>query len=138
MTSDEVLKTIITTAVTTGALTSANIATRGNVDNVIEYDNAYYNSTQLSNGQKLVMLANLNTSEIFKNFERQFITDKSKLSEVEKSVSLIKNYLDKIPNKEQYTLNTQTKAVSLLYEIDKKENNLINQMKYLNQKFKQK
>ena len=124
MTSDDVLKTIITTAVTTGALSSANIATRGNVDNIIKYDNAYYNSTQLSNGQKLVMLANLNTSEIFKNFERQFITDKSKLSEVEKSVSLIKNYLDKIPNKEQYTLNTQTKAVSLLYEIDKKRKQL--------------
>ena len=40
-----------------------------------------------------------------------------------------KNYLDKIPNKEQYTLNTQTKAVSLLYEIDKKRKEYVEQIK---------
>lgn len=126
MTADDVLKTVITTAITTGALTSSNLALRGSGDNIINYDNAYYNSTQLSEGQKLVMLANLNTSEIFKNFNNQFISDKNKLNEIEQTVKSIKTYLDKIPNKDKYTLNTQTKAVSLLYEIDQKRKQLNN------------
>lgn len=126
MTADDVLKTVITTAITTGALTSSNLALRGSGDNIVNYDNAYYNSTQLSEGQKLVMLANLNTSEIFKNFNNQFISDKNKLNEIEQTVKSVKTYLDKIPNKDKYTLNTQTKAVSLLYEIDQKRKQLNN------------
>ena len=126
MTADDVLKTVITTAITTGALTSSNLTLRGSGDNIVNYDNAYYNSTQLSEGQKLVMLANLNTSEIFKNFNNQFISDKNKLNEIEQTVKSVKTYLDKIPNKDKYTLNTQTKAVSLLYEIDQKRKQLNN------------
>lgn len=126
MTADDVLKTVITTTITTGALTSSNLTLRGSGDNIINYDNAYYNSTQLSEGQKLVMLANLNTSEIFKNFNNQFISDKNKLNEIEQTVKSVKTYLDKIPNKDKYTLNTQTKAVSLLYEIDQKRKQLNN------------
>ena len=72
------------------------------------------------------MLANLNTSEIFKDFNNQFISDKNKLSEIEQTVKSVKMYLDKIPNKDKYTLNTQTKAVSLLYEIDQKRKQLNN------------
>ena len=99
MTADDDLKTVITTAITTGALTSSNLTLRGSGDNIVNYDNAYYNSTQLSEGQKLVMLANLNTSEIFKNFNNQFISDKNKLNEIEQTVKSVKTYLDKIPSK---------------------------------------
>ena len=50
--------------------------------------------------------------------------DNNELNEIEQTVKSVKTYLDKIPNKEKYTLNTQTKAVSLLYEIDQKRKEL--------------
>lgn len=124
LTLDEFIDTAIQTTITVGGLKGINTVINGREPQLHEYEGKLYDLSTMPRSQKVAMLSLMNTDGFFHEMKTQWLTNNKAVDKLEAEVSTARKYIDKIPNKEDYSFDTLAKSAVYLQQIDRKKKDL--------------
>lgn len=124
LTLDEFIDTAIQTTITVGGLKGINTVINGREPQLHEYEGKLYDLSAMPRSQKVAMLSLMNTDGFFHEMKTQWLTNNKAVDKLEAEVSTARKYIDKIPNKEDYSFDTLAKSAVYLQQIDRKKKDL--------------
>lgn len=117
LTASEIKDIALETLIFTGGLVSFN-KIMNKTPQSVNIKGVLHDISQMTQAERYVALANMDTSGVFDEMRQTLFSDEKSLAKIEQGVRAVRKVLDKIPNREEYSITAQAQAMFVLDKID--------------------